>query len=257
MLIEFSKFTNIPRRFCGYIGLIPFYDDPSINDVKKYRYKHMIFWTSFVILTICLIGEFIYLFKGMGNFKNFLEITALAPCIGFVMLALTKMFAIWYNRPKLTELMNTLKQIYPNRKSQQKKWKVGKYCQSTNSLMFLFSTLYMILIWIFNFMPITITFYKLIKTGEYQRELPYFIWYPFDVYKTGIFEINYLIQVWAGFTAAAGILSADLLFCSVITQICMHFDILGCEIRRIIPGRSDKDYKNLIDLIHRHNLLIK
>lgn len=247
--------------FFNLIGLIPYFD---YHGQKVSKIKTSVFWFSFAILFLCLLGEFIYFYKAFGNFKNFLEMTALAPCIGFVILALTKMLIIWHNRENFTVIMLDLRILYPTKLSDQNKYNVKKYLIEMKLIMTNFSTLYMILIWIFNLTPYCTMIYEYINTNTWTKELPYFIWYPFDVYKyVGVYEITYLIQCWAGFTSATAILGADLLFCAIIMLICMQFDILRDKFNAIefediqddsVNKRANRELEKLIKI---HNKLIK
>lgn len=255
-LINFDSCTKTARTVCGWIGMVPYMMDPLKSKIY-YFWKNLYFWSSYCVLALLVIGELIYLFGGIENFSNFLEMTALAPCIGLSLLGLAKSTTIWGNRSKITNIVRQLKKLFPKTKDEQIKWNVKKYLAKTNKLILLFVTAYVSAVAAFNFVPFIKSLNVWIRKGFYPMEFPYFIWYPFDPFKKGWFGINYVIQMWAGFTATFGSVGPDVLFCSIVTQICLQFDILSEKILKYVPQNSIKDYQFLNECVRQHNLLIK
>lgn len=256
--ISFDYFTRIPVKIGNLAGMVLYYTD-ALKPKSAYRWKNVFFWISYFVLSEVVFFELMFLVKSFGNYKNFLEMTALAPCMGFCLLGLYKMLVIWNNRVKITEIINSLKEIYPKTIEEQEKWNVKLYKDETNTIMYWFVALNFISIIFFNFMAFFVSMFDLFQTGVYRKEFPYFLWYPYDVYTDDfmIFEINYAIQAWAGFLAIIGILSTDLLFCSIVTQLCMQFDILGGQLKEFVPEKTEKDLKFLGECVHRHNVLYR
>lgn len=252
-VINFKSYTETGRKICRWIGLIPYTD----NKVKFSVWKNLYFWISYIVLVICVIGETIYLLKTFGNDQKFLEMTALAPCMGFCFLGLTKSTTIWLNRSAITDLMGQLEKMFPTSKDDQIKWNVRRYLAESNILFMLFSSVFILVISVFNFCPFLLSSKVFINEGYFPKELPYLIWYPFDPYQEGIFEILYLIHVWAGFTAAFGILGPDIMFCSIVTQICLQFDILSEKLQNYVPQNTVKDHQFINECVENHNLLIE
>lgn len=253
-LISFDSFTTVPIKIGNLGGMVLYTDGKS-----DYFWKTIWFWFSYFVLAEVTFSEFIFLLVSFGSYKNFLEMTALAPCMGFCLLGLCKMLVIWNNREKLTKLINSLKEIYPNTIEEQEKWNLKIYCNESNTIMYWFAVLNFILIIFFNFMAIFVSIFNFIKTGVYKKEMPYFLWYPYDVYTDEfmIFEINYAIQAWAGFVAIIGILATDLSFCAIVMQLCMQFDIIAGKLKEFVPDKSKRDYKFISETVRQHNLVFK
>lgn len=255
-VINFDSCTKTARTVCGWIGMVPYMMDPLKSKIY-YFWRNLFFWSSYFLLALLVVGEFIYLFKGIGNFTNFLEMTALAPCIGICVLGLAKSTTILSNRSKITNIVRNLKEIFPKTMEEQIKWNVKKYLSETKKLVFVFVTAYVAAVTAFNFVPFIKSFNVYIREGFYPKEFPYFIWYPFDPFKDGWFQLNYVIQMWAGCTATFSSIGPDVLFCSIVTQICLQFDILSQKLINYVPQNSVKDYQFLKDCVKQHDLLIK
>lgn len=255
-IINFDSCTKTARTVCGWIGMVPYMMDPLKSKIY-YFVKNLYFWSSFCVLSLLVVGEIIYLINGIGNYTNFLEMTALAPCVGLCFMGLAKSATIWGNRSKITHIVRELKEIFPKTKNEQIKWNVKKYLAETNKLILVFVTAYVSAVAAFNFVPFIKSMNVYIRDGNYPKEFPYFIWYPFDPYSEGWFGINYVIQMWAGFTATFGSVGPDVLFCSIVTQICLQYDILSKKLLAYVPENSIRDYQFLNDCVRQHNLLIE
>lgn len=122
-------------------------------------------------------------------------------------------------------------------------------------MMRIFTIFYMILIWIFNLMPFFVIIYYYFDDGSYRKHMPYFMWYPFDPLQPVVYEICYIAVMWAAFVCAIGILCADLMFCTIVTFMCLQFDLLSFTIKKIVNERLPK--KTIKQWIEDHNELMK
>lgn len=58
-------------------------------------------------------GEVAYFRQSLINYKGFLDVTAVAPCIGFCFLSLIKMLTVSFNSKKLSQMYTELRNMYP------------------------------------------------------------------------------------------------------------------------------------------------
>jgi odorant receptor len=258
---NFNELTSIVCATYRFLGWNPTDENPR-KAAKFY------FFIAILYAGICFIQQQIYFAQHVGHENTFITLTNCAPCTGFVTLTLVKVSAVYGNRNVLKKLMNQLKafscqETFPNtqtdlivRRSKQMmkvlKVKNSNFNARTIFYIIFFSfflkVLYMILIWVFNLMPAFVMIYWYITDGSYQKKLPYFMWYPFDCFQPIIYEICYVFVMWGAFTCAIGILSSDLMFCAVITLICMRFNVLKSKIRKVIDGKLPKEeFKKWID----------
>lgn len=260
-LVLFNEFFAIPDKFFRLIGVVG-YSGAEARPVSKLhaRLLTIFFWSSFINLFICFVGECIFFVLGFGDFDNFLKLTALAPCMAFVGMSLEEMLMIWWYRKQLGEVIMFLEEMYPKQCVQEQlQYNIPQTKSKLRWLMIYFATSYMTLISTFNFIPFFVTVYEYFQEGVWKRELPYFIWYPFDPYTDAVFPVLYFLQSWAGFTTVIAILAFNIFLGALITLFCLQFDILNTKLKLLKPSKENykNDLKELIKLIEIHTALFE
>ena len=226
---SFDNFTSFLEKSFTLNGWLPF---KKRTDSKC---KLVYFWASNIICIITLMQGMIYF---MQNFilksGSLLELTNLAPCMGFVMLALMKTYVVVYrNQETFTEIIETLGKLFPKSMQEQEQYNVGKVFNQQKALNIFFSAIYITVFVIFNLMPIFISIQNYYIDGIIQKEFPYMMWHPFDPYQPVVFEFCYILVIWAAFTCDMAVLSTDLLYSNVLTLLCMQFDILKHDLEHL------------------------
>ncbi|GAB0093737.1 Odorant receptor [Sergentomyia squamirostris] len=258
VLVAFREFVVIPYFLFGTIGLVPF--DPHPDYVIPLL-KIIWWWSSYINHFYCIVGELLYYyFAWRDNILEdiFLEFTALAPCTIFSTISVIKMSMIWHNRHRITRIVNKLEEIFPKTEDEQAEFNTKKTRRSTYLIMVYFSASYMVLIWVFNLMPLITSFISYAETGIFHRVLPYSIWYPFNETKRIRYIIIYIQQNWGAFASMIGVLATDLFFGCFITQLSMQFKALSKHLAFITTPRRTRRMRNLRikNAIERHNTLI-
>lgn len=189
---------------------------------------------------------------------SLLELTNLAPCMGFVMLALMKTYVVVYrNQETFTEIIETLGKLFPKSMEEQEMYKVGIIFKRQKALNIFFSAIYMTIFVIFNLMPIFICIQIYYTDGIIHKEFPYMMWHPFDAYQPVVFEFCYLLVIWAAFTCDIAVLSTDLLYSNVLTLLCMQFDILKRDLEHLNAEESKECIIELKKKVLLHMELIE
>lgn len=225
-----------------FLGWNPFDENPS--------WREKLYWfiaTSYAGL--CLIQESIYLALHVGDENAFLSLTNLTPCLGFVILALVKIATIYGNRSALGKILTKLITLDTTNQHFD-----DEILRTSWILMRTLKHLFMTLIWIFNLMPIVVIIYCFCLDGFYNRQMPYLMWYPWNCLQPFVYEVCYAVVMWGAFTCSIGILSADLLFCTIINLVCLQFNALKHNINQIITENSSR---NLRKWINTHNELLQ
>lgn len=237
----FHKVTKIPYSTYQFLGW-------NLININPSFYAKFYFFVAVFYSGICLIQEFIYLAQNFGSENSFLTLTNCAPCLGFVTLALVKVSSIYRKRKVLKRLVD---QFEVFSKENVQIWQKNSFVKTSIRIMKSLKVLYMILIWIFNLMPIFTMIYGWIVDGSYQKKFPYFMWYPFDCFQPVVYEICYVAVMWGAFTCAVCILSTDLMFCAILTFICVRFDFLRSKVRKIIDEKMPRG--KLHEWVDDHN----
>lgn len=240
-LVQFESFIRVPEIFYDMIGIAR-YGEP--RDTLKARLKQLFFWCSYANTIFCLCIEHVYFFKAAGSSSNFLELTALAPCIGFTALSIVKIMTIKLNEAKVNGILDRLNELFPRTLQEQKLYRTYQYNLESQVVMKSFSVLYMILIWIFNLLPLVSMLVNYLSKGVLVKELPYFMWYWYDWQKEGLYELTLFHQTWGAFDSAVFNLCTDLMFCAIILLICLQFDVLAHRLKH-----SKNDYSELVSCV--------
>lgn len=234
---HFEAFTRLPRRFFATVGVSPFQTigQPSLRPIRRLM-QQSLFAASFTNTALCVLGEIIYLCLTFKR-SDFVETTSLVLCIGFILLGFVKITTILLQRCQLDELMAALYRLCPRTVADQEAFAVDAYAAHAGRLMRVYAWIQMAMIWLFNCYPLTTTVLGWWHTGDWRLDFPYVIWYPFDPYGRGWFELNFVSQMWAAYFSATCILATDLLLCGVVVQLCMHYDRLRDRLALYKPGR--------------------
>lgn len=257
-LVLFNDFFTIPNHFFRLLGLVEYNEIESRpKTVLRLFWFNIVFGLSFINLFLCFMGECVFFVLGVGDFDNFLKLTALAPCMALTGMALQELAMMWWQRKKLTQLIGFLQRIYPNGRQEQVKYRIPKAKKELRLLMINFASSYMTLINAFNFIPVIMAVVDFFENGVWKMELPYFIWYPFD--SDSAFTIIYLQQIWGGFTTVIAILAINLFLGATVTQFCIQFDVLNTKLKLLHPHKDNylKDMKRISEIIKNHCDLIE
>lgn len=255
-LTDFYNAFETPRNFFTINGLSLFAksDQSSMISVKS-KY----FWFQFIGLVICSISETtsLLLTFAQGDSKNFIKIIESIVYTGFAVLSVSKVLIFFVNRNSASFIIKELQSLFPKTFVTQEKYKVREYIQHTNYLIRFFSVLYMLLIWMFNLLPIGDSVLTYIHTGVWKRQLPYHFWYPFDKHQLEFYIVTFIFEIWGAFNAASAAVAVNILFCAIISQICMQFTILQRELISLDIGDGlGNDCRDLRLLIQKHQRLI-
>lgn len=240
-----SELTSLSFRVFDLLGWNPLDDNPRFRD--KFYFVTAVGYTA-----LCLIQESIYFVSHLGDEDAFFSLSNLLACMGFVFLALVKIYTVYGNRETVIGIIRRLEFLCLKSAHQHD---IEHIVSMSSRMMSIFFIFYMILIWIFNLMPMFVIIYYFVVDGTYHKSLPYFLWYPFDAFQPVVYEICYLGLMWAGFVCAIGILCADLMFCTMVTFLCLQFDALSFSIKKIVNERQPKS--SVKQWIADHNELLR
>lgn len=240
-----SQFTSLTFRIYHHLGWNPIDEHPTFGE-------KFFFATATSYAFLCVVQECIWFVINLGGGTDtFLSLTNVAPCIGFVTLALVKIAAVYMNRATVKRIFEKLESLcWETRLTVENE----KTIKTSLRMMKVLSVDYVILIWMFNLMPFVIIIIKFCTDGIYFKSMPYFLWYPWNVFDPLVYEICYIVLMWGGWICAIGILGTDLMFCMIVTFLNIQLISLGSEIKRIV--RREAPEVELRKWINDHNELL-
>jgi odorant receptor len=221
------------------------------------RWNLIFRWFSIFCEVLIVLQALIFTFLHITETEIFLDLTFDISCAGFGCLSLLRVFMIViYKKEILSEVIDMLEALFPKTNWEQKKYSVRKYLKILNFQCWIYIILMFLFFAFFNFTEILISIYKTFSMGNYVPNYSYFLWFPFgyDGKSPVVFEVFYSFSVICAFAVVFNSLAVDLLFCSILTILCMEFDILAKRFEHFGIERSKKD---LIELIDEHCQLIR
>lgn len=251
---DFDEFTELPAAFFHFIGVPVFQANAPKATRLRTLLRLLLFSVSFTNTALCVLGEILFVLFTFGE-SDFVDITSLVLCIGFILLSFAKVLTIMWKQRQLTQLMHELLSIFPQTKDEQLDYRTMEYAGHAKRMMVRYSWLQMVMISLFNLYPLTDTIIGYVRRGAWEVDFPYIIWYPFDPYGRGWFELNFFSQISAAYFSALAILGTDMLLCGVVLQICMHFDWLRTNLRTYRPDgekHGTKDYGEIRRQVAMH-----
>lgn len=258
-LIEFEEFTSIPTAFFKTIGVTAVHQTNKKTSRTKQWCLNILFAVSFLNTVLCWLGEITYLCMHFSA-SNFVDLTSLVLCIGFLFLAFVKLGTIIWKHKELKTLVLQLEQMFPQTHEQQMSFETARYAAHAKRLMIVYSWVQMVMIWLFSLYPLADSTINYVRRDVWKLDFPYLIWYPFDPYVSGWFVLNYLSQTWAAFFSATAILATDILLCGLVLQMCMHYDRLAQWLTEYRPNgecHSAIDYMTMTRNVRLHNTILR
>lgn len=249
-VVKFRDLFSIANFFYKTIGIRPVFHDilPKVSWT-------IFFWLSFWNLFIAYVGEWLYVFTSIGEFSSFLQLTALAPCIGFVTMALNHMMLVHRHRKLVVGTITMLEQQFPTTLADQEAQQIVEKKRELDRFLFGFSGVFVLFITTLNYISLIAALVNYFKVGVFEKQLPYFIWYPFNAFDDRWYNYMYLHQSWAGFTTIFAMLAELFLIGTTVLQFCIQFERIAISIREYRPNK-ETNQQFLSRTIAQHSFIL-
>lgn len=259
--MDIYAFVRIPMRFFQTIGLVPFQLVPPNQPAPPIPlWKTVHLSLSWFMVFTGIQGELVYVYLYASQPEYFVIATSCCMYIGFNFLSYAKMLTVSVQRPLLNRLVAELDAMFPRSLAARIEFRVERYLRISLRLIRSYAVFMMMMIWFFNLFPVVEAILTWLRFGQWSLEFPYEVWYPFEKYERGWFQLVYLTQFWGSYSAATGAMSVDIFICSLVGQMCMHFDRLSTRLRELRPkpgARAEaEDFAVLVDCVQMHERLI-
>ncbi|XP_022837644.1 odorant receptor 4-like [Spodoptera litura] len=258
---EFNETLKLTRHALLISGIK--ISNKTKNKALEYFINHYLFYCNFIALYTVIFGETYWVVAGIRNRLPFVELSLISPCITISILSTIKTWFLFINKGILLNVVERLKAIQPivnndvldktdaiKRKIVRDSMKLLKFVHV--SLM----TVYIFVFTTFCFSPALLSSYNYFKTGEFACVYPYQVKYFFEVYKSSLWFVVYVHQVWATAIVIFSVYGCDTLFCALCVYIKMHFRLLGLQFENAVSTSINETRKNLGKAVLRHQELI-
>lgn len=262
MSVRLDDFLYLPVYFYSTIGIEPY--ELTNKTVAWRRWLFLKFLLYLANLNFVLILEISFIVLAFNNSELFVDACMVGAYIGFVCVGQLKMITVWWQKPKLTFLVQEMRSIFPESRLEQQQYQVEIYVKRCHFITKSFAFLYLFLVVTYN-LYVLIPFLVqrwILHSPNVQMVMPYTPVSPWDLERGWGFCLMYSVQALAGYTCTAGNMASDILIFSVVIQDIMHFDYLSKTFEDFtvqpeeVPNGHNEDLKILQNLIAYHIKLL-
>lgn len=252
-LISVHDFTSAPIRIFNVYGV------KMMKDARESQLWEIVFkWLAGLCLIVILTQASLYSVLNLGAKGTFIALTFNISCCGFSFLSSLKVYMIGIrHREIFFHLIDKIDSIFPKTNHEQTRFEIRKFLDNLNVQNWSYGFLSIWLFGLFNLTDISVSLFKYFwVNGIYERNLPYFLWFPwdFDAKVPIVFETFYLMATIGSSFCIFLNTAADLMFCSLLTLVCMEFDILR---KKFEDFDKENSKENLAQLVRDHYTLIR
>lgn len=256
-LIEFEDFFKRTIKFLETCG-----SEPYLVNYSRETWKTVIIKFYYIIgllhLDLLGLGECVIFKLFITDPDKMLIATSMAPCIIFIIGLNYKEYVLYADQETIFNIFEELRAMFPTTLEKQKKYKAHDYCYTMQQMELVFIASCNMFTTTFSFMPIIIGCKELYLGHEWDRVLPYIVWYPFDTTEPLSFHVFlYIIQLHAAYLAGVLFMGADLMMCAAISQNCMHLNYISTTIMEFKPRGDPKDIVFLGSLAKYHGKILE
>lgn len=215
-------------------------------------------WFSGISFIVILLQIVVFMFINLRTEGIFIALTFDLSVSGFACLSILKVYMIAIrNRNLMFEVFDKLDSLFPKTNHEQSRFEIKKYLDILNVQNGTYIVLTLFLFSFFNFADIIVALYYLIFVdGSYERNFSYFFWFPFgfDGKIPIFFEFYYVVATIGSSFCIFMNMATDLMYCSLLTMLCMEFDCLRKKFEDFDETKTTKD---LAQLVNEHYILIR
>lgn len=171
----------------------------TTTDLIKYRWLYTF---NFLWVLSAIFASFYYIYIGIAQGKDFLELTSVAPCTTFSVLSMFKSYLLLTNEDEVANIIESITKLETdekNRKASVEKNNIVN--EDINFLNGVINVLYILncmMIVVFDMMPLVLIAVKYHKTKEFEMLLPYLDVFSFIPYEFKYWPFAYVHQIWSG-----------------------------------------------------------
>uniref|UniRef100_T1GPT3 Odorant receptor n=1 Tax=Megaselia scalaris TaxID=36166 RepID=T1GPT3_MEGSC len=178
---DFFKRGLIMQKTCG--------SEPYVHNFHRATWKTVLLRLYYITLigqlNILMFGEVVIVKMYITDPEYFLAATAMVPCILFIVGMDYKEYLLRSKEKDVYKVMDDLREIFPDTLEDQIKYNAHDFCVIMQKIELLFIFCCLSFTTVFSSMPIIVGLCRVFFTDDelFGRDLPYAVWYPYDVTK--------------------------------------------------------------------------
>lgn len=173
----------------------------NIQNKKRTRKQNCIYLFNFLWLNTDIIGALSWVFEGILNGKNFIELTYVAPCVTLSVLGDVKAIYLLLNEKKVLNLIEHMRNLEKKANglvNSEQENLTRPDIKFLNVVIKVLNVLNCLMIVVFDLSPLILIAVKYFTRGELELMLPFMDVYPFDGYDLRYWPWAYAHQIWSG-----------------------------------------------------------
>lgn len=245
-LVQFEEFLEVPRRLLKYFGIM------SVKRENEIVFEEgILFYFAISNMILIVIFEFAYVCLSLAGKIHFdaSEMMFIGICLCYMFWSLFKTLPLITNKQKIYDVLYELRRIHPTTTDEQEEHKIVECIKSMKTITLQYSGVLVTTVGVYSFTP----FFDMIKlyflTGEWNVDFTYYIWYPFNAYQRGVFELCFASHYYDAICAGVYILGGDLFMLGILTQISMQYDYMQRQYLSISYDQPIKRNAKLTELL--------
>ncbi|XP_045780282.1 odorant receptor 85b-like [Maniola jurtina] len=205
-------------------------------NLKDSRFTHFCwnayFWFSYINIVVSFVLESASVLETSAS-GTFLDVFTMMPCVGFLIVALTKTYKIKIHRATFKNLVYELRDMWPNGHIPEEEHQVVN--QALRRLKFLVRAYFscnMILGTIFV-IPALYAYIKRLLGYDVALIMPFSYWLPFDPLSDIRYPFVMIVISYHCFQSAFFMVAGDLLLIIFLSHVTTQFSLLAIRINKL------------------------
>ncbi|XP_073845431.1 odorant receptor 85c-like [Musca autumnalis] len=178
--------------------------------------------------------------------------------MNYIIVGLGKLLTMYYRRQTLVQVLKTLEEIYPENHTEEK-YNLKNYFKYYSRLETVIWTFYRIVGPLYTTLPLLLSLMNILSIGKFTLLLPLSLWKmgnPMDNQWWLKYIFYYVIGACSCILSGLTITGCDLCLYNLITQLCMHYDLLSQRILELDPAKDEQKASKELNVLIRQHLMI-
>lgn len=248
-LVEIEEFLAVPRRLLKYFGIV------VMKRGKELIFNQgILFYFAFSNMILIEFFEIAYCYLSLTRKIEFdlQENMSIGICLCYQTWSLFKSLPLISKKDKIYAVLSELRSIHPKTADDQKKYEIVECIKSMKTIMFHYSWVLVCMVSVYSSMPFLDVLKVYFTYGEWEVDFTYYIWYPFNAYRRGVFELCFMTLCYDAVCASVYIIGGDLFMFGILTQISMQYDFMKREFLAMKYQQKTKWNFKLKELLKLH-----
>ncbi|XP_005179301.1 putative odorant receptor 92a [Musca domestica] len=178
--------------------------------------------------------------------------------INYNVVALGKLLSMYYRRQTLAKVLEILDGIYPTQRIEEK-YNLNSYFRYYSRIETFIWSFYRLVGPVYVTLPLVQSLKSIWTLGKFTLILPLSLWKmgdPLDNDWWLTYLFYYLIGAFSSISSGMTITGCDLCLYSLITQLCMHYDLLSQRIMELQPAAGEENATKRLGILTRQHLIV-